>query len=169
MDLPKAARDPWVWGQVVLFGAILGGVPLLHTLLPPDAVIAPFFSPAPPTWRLMAVVPWLAGAVMATWSARSLGPNLTPGTEPLASGVLVERGAYRVVRHPLYLGIVLLLWGTAWGITNAGAGAMSGLVALAYFDRKAAAEERWLSRRFPAYTAYRNRVPKLIPGLRGWP
>jgi protein-S-isoprenylcysteine O-methyltransferase Ste14 len=163
MDLHKAIRDPWVWGQFILFAAILGGLPLLHTLLPPDAGIAPFFSPAPPSWRMPAVIPWSGGAVMAIWGARSLGPNLTPGTEPLSAGVLVERGAYRVVRHPLYLGIVLLLWGSAWGMANARVGAVSGLVALAFFNRKAAAEERWLTRRFPAYTAYRSRVPKLIP------
>ena len=165
MDLHKAARDPWVWGQFILFVAILSGWPLLDAILPPDAGIAPFLSPAPPPWRMLAIVPWFGGAVMAIWGARSLGPNLTPGTEPLAAGVLVERGAYRVVRHPLYLGIVLLLWGSAWGLTNAGVGAVSGLVALAFFDRKAAAEERWLTRRFPAFAAYRERVPKLIPRL----
>ena len=115
MDLHKAVRDPWVWGQFILFAAILGGLPLLPALLPPDAGIAPFFSAATLSWRMLAAVPWLGGAMMAIWGARSLGPNLTPGTEPLAAGVLVERGAYRVVRHPLYLGIVLLLWGTAWG------------------------------------------------------
>lgn len=163
MDLHKALRDPWVWGQFILFVAVLGGLPLLPTLIPPDAGIARYFLPAPPPWRLLAVVPWLGGAFMAIWGARSLGPNLTPGTEPLAAGVLVERGAYRVVRHPLYLGIVLLLWGTAWGITNAVVGAVSGLIALAFFDRKAAAEERWLTSRFPAYAAYRSRVPKLLP------
>ena len=167
MDLHKAVRDPWVWGQCLLAGIILVGLPLVRSLLPPDSTIAPFFAPAPPPWRLLAIVPWLSGAGIAIWGVRSLGPNLTPGTEPLATGKLVERGAYRVVRHPLYLGFILLLWGTAWGISNAAVGAVSGLMALGYFDRKAAAEERWLGRRFPAYAAYRSRVPKLIPRLPG--
>ncbi|MEO8636968.1 MAG: isoprenylcysteine carboxylmethyltransferase family protein [Gemmatimonadales bacterium] len=169
MDLHKAVRDPWVWGQVVLLGAIAAGLPLLQALLPVDSSLADFLSPAPARSRWLALVPVLGGVSMARWGSRSLGPNLTPGTEPLPNGVLVEGGAYRVVRHPLYLGIILLLWGVAWGITNPSIGAMSGLVALAYFDRKAAAEERWLSRRFPGYEAYRNRVPKLLPRWRGSP
>ena len=169
MDLHKAVRDPWVWGQAGLIGGIMGGLPVLRALLPGESAIALLLVPAHMPWRLMALVPTLAGAGVAWWGARSLGPNLTPGTEPLASGVLVERGAYRVVRHPIYLGMALLLWGAAWGITNGRVGALGGLVALAYFDRKAAAEERWLSRRFPAFAAYRSRVPKLIPRLPGQP
>jgi protein-S-isoprenylcysteine O-methyltransferase Ste14 len=166
MDLHKAVRDPWVWGQIALIAGIVVGIPLLRAWLPGDSALAPLLRPAPPSGRLLALVPLLAGLVMAWWGARSLGPNLTPGTEPLAAGVLVERGAYRRVRHPLYLGIILLLWGAGWGLSNALTGVACGLLALVYFDRKAAAEERWLSRRFPEYLAYRSRVPKLIPRFR---
>ena len=29
MDLQKAARDPWVWGQLALIGAVAGAAPLV--------------------------------------------------------------------------------------------------------------------------------------------
>lgn len=32
-----------------------------------------------------------------------------------------------------------------------------------FFDTKAGVEERWLTKRFPEYAAYRRRVRKLIP------
>jgi protein-S-isoprenylcysteine O-methyltransferase Ste14 len=105
------------------------------------------------------------GLSVSLLGARSLGPNLTPGTEPLASGVLVERGAYRHVRHPVYLGLILVLAGWAWWFANGWLGLIAGLASFGYFDRKATAEERWLLRRFPAYREYQGRVPKLIPRL----
>lgn len=166
MDLHKAVRDPWVWGQMALIAGIIVGIPLLRALLPSDSALASLFLHGPRSGQILSMVPLLGGLAMAWWGARSLGPNLTPGTEPLAAGVLVERGAYRVVRHPLYVGVILLLWGAAWGLSNALTGVAGGLLALLYFDRKAAAEERWLSQRFPGYRAYRRRVPKLIPRLR---
>jgi protein-S-isoprenylcysteine O-methyltransferase Ste14 len=103
------------------------------------------------------------------WGLVSLGPNLTPATEPLPNGALVVHGAYRFVRHPIYLGVTLLLWAVAWWHTGPEVGFAIGLVALLYFDRKAAVEERWMARRFPGYADYRARVPKILPGRRRVP
>lgn len=163
MDLVKAARDPWVWGQLILIAVIGAGLPSAasHGVLPG--------APAPLAWRLPGLLLLGLGAGISLWGVRSLGSNLTPGTEPLSSGVLVETGAYRRVRHPVYLGLILLLAGWAWTLTTPWLGLIAGLVSFGYFDRKAAAEERWLVRRFPGYQAYRSRVPKLIPGFRGGP
>ena len=38
----------------------------------------------------------------------------------------------------------------------------SGLLALAYFNGKAKAEERWLVRRYPAYESYMRQVPRRV-------
>jgi len=160
MDLRKAVRDPWVWGQLVLIGLVGAGIPLAA------ARQWPLLAPAAPGWRLPGIVIFGLGVGIALLGVRSLGPNLTPGTEPMASGRMVETGAYRHVRHPVYLGLILILAGWAWWHSNAWLGLLVGLLGFGYFDRKAAAEERWMLRRFPAYAAYRARVPKLIPRLR---
>jgi len=108
----------------------------------------------------------LAGVAIASAGAVTLGPNLTPATEPLPSGQLVTRGIYRVVRHPIYLGVSTLLAG--YGMLRGGwwAGAAAFAVALTYFELKARVEERWLMQRMPEYAAYRARVPRILPG--GW-
>ncbi len=152
MDWRQAVRDPWVWGQLILVGAIGAGVPLL-------------IGSRPGMHRAVGLALLIAGAAVAGAGAHALGRSLTPSVVPVEGGDLVERGAYRVVRHPIYLGVILALagWGLLWGTWWSGLAA--GVAALAWFDRKATAEERRLLERFPGYAAYRRRVPKLFPRL----
>jgi protein-S-isoprenylcysteine O-methyltransferase Ste14 len=151
MSLRQVARDPWVWGQFLLAGGLLG---------------LAAWDPAPAgVHRWVGAAIALAGLGMASWGVSSLGPNLTPTVVPRSRGELVDRGAYAHARHPIYTGMIALLT----GLTLTLGGWRFGLGALAstglYFDRKAAAEERLLLARYPQYEAYRARVPKLIPRL----
>jgi protein-S-isoprenylcysteine O-methyltransferase Ste14 len=154
MDLSKAVRDPWVWGQLVLI-ALVG---LLAPLLPRfvnlgDADFA--LNRADPAWiRAIGGVLVIAGAGLAAWGARSLGPSLTPGTEPLPDASLVISGAYSHVRHPIYGGLVLLLAGYTLAWSNWTLALLVGVLARWYFGRKARVEERWLRQHYPAYRAY---------------
>ena len=165
MKLGNSLRDPWVWGQGLLFLAV-GGLPLLARNAEPGTLAGTLLLPASPDWRAAALVVLLPGLVMLWWGLLSLGPNLTPATKPLDEGVMVERGAYRVVRHPIYSGLSLVLWALGWFLTTPWMGLVVGAVAFGYFSRKAAVEERWMVSRFPAYEAYRGRVGKLFPRLR---
>jgi protein-S-isoprenylcysteine O-methyltransferase Ste14 len=158
MSRRTAVRDPWVWGQAFLGALVLFGVPFAARrwgVLDAEGV----------TRWLGAVVIGIGGAVLAA-GALTLGPNLTPATEPLPDGRLVTRGIYRVVRHPIYLGVSTLLAG--YGMLRGGwwSGAIVFAVAVAYFEGKARVEERWLMQRMPEYAAYRARVPRILPG--GW-
>jgi protein-S-isoprenylcysteine O-methyltransferase Ste14 len=81
--------------------------------------------------------------------------------------VLVTGGAFGVVRHPLYLS-VLLLW--AGGALSLLSWAMAGawLLLVPAFVARARVEERLLGRHFgEGYGAYAARVPMLLPGFRG--
>lgn len=162
MDLAKAVRDPWVWGQLVLCLLIGFGAPLLPrytNLGEADFML----NRVDPGW-----IRWLggglmtAGALVMAWGFRSLGSNLTPGTEPLPEADLVTTGAYAHVRHPIYAGVVLLLTGYTLAWSNWTLAAAVGLVALQYFQAKAGAEERWLTQRFPAYQAYIRQVTRRL-------
>ncbi|MEA2724175.1 MAG: hypothetical protein QOH59_1946 [Gemmatimonadales bacterium] len=162
MDLAKAARDPWVWGQLVLFLLIGLGVPLLprHVNLGDADSFLNRIDPDRIRWLgapLMA-----AGGLVLAWGIRSLGKNLTPGTEPLSGAQLVTTGAYAHFRHPIYTGVVLLLAGYTLAWSNWTLGLVMGFIALQYFQAKAGAEERWLMERFPGYQAYMRHVPRRV-------
>ena len=106
----------------------------------------------------------LVGAALLSAGSRQLGRNLTPLPRPKADTVLVEDGIYGAVRHPLYSGIIFLLFGSALASGRLARLAVA-LAAVGFFDAKARREEAWLIERFPEYAGYRRRVRKFIPGL----
>ena len=162
MDLAKAARDPWVWGQTALFLLIGLAAPLLprHVNLGEADFLLNRIDPAWIRWLGVAVM--TAGAAVVAWGVRSLGRNLTPGTEPLPGAELITSGAYAHVRHPIYAGVVLLLAGYTLAWSNWTLGLVVGVIALQYFQAKAGVEERWLMERFPAYKTYMRHVPRRV-------
>jgi protein-S-isoprenylcysteine O-methyltransferase Ste14 len=117
---------------------------------------------APDGWLLVLGSALLvAGLAFATYAAARLGDCFGLAAE--ARG-LVTSGAYRLVRHPLYLGELV----GALGIVVP---ALSPLTALVFATfclcqlARARLEEQVLATRFPEYAAYRRRTPALLP----WP
>ena len=83
---------------------------------------------------------------------------------PNAEGSLVERGPYRLVRHPIYGGLILGALGLA--VITPWIGTFAAVFALAVvLDLKRRREELWLVDRFPGYPAYRARTRAMIPFL----
>jgi protein-S-isoprenylcysteine O-methyltransferase Ste14 len=162
MDLAKAARDPWVWGQLVLFLFVASAAPLLPRFVNLGSADS-LLNRIDPLWiRCLGAALLTAGGIMAFWGLRSLGRNLTPGVEPLPGAELVSTGAYAKVRHPIYTGLVLLLAGYTLAWSNWTLALLVGIVSLQYFNAKARAEEQWLIERFPGYKSYIRRVPRRV-------
>ena len=106
----------------------------------------------------------VAGALLTLTGAVSLGRWLTPFPQPLPESQLRTTGAYALVRHPLYSGILFMALG--WSLYSLSvAGLAFDAVLFVFFDRKAVREEIWLAGKFSGYAAYRSRVKKLIPWI----
>jgi protein-S-isoprenylcysteine O-methyltransferase Ste14 len=104
------------------------------------------------------------GGILSFRGVIDLRENLTPFPKPLAGARLVETGAYRLVRHPIYGGLILGALG--WGLATASPPALLGAIVLAgFFDLKSRREEIWLSERYGDYPAYRSRTRRLLPWL----
>ncbi len=75
---------------------------------------------------------------------------------------LIERGPYRVVRHPIYAGVLLMVLGTV-----VLAGTVGGLVALALCFGglwvKLRQEEALLTKHLTGYSDYLRRTKALVP------
>lgn len=104
----------------------------------------------------------VCGAILAMRGLFDLRENLTPFPRPLAGARLVESGAYSLVRHPIYGGLILGACG--WGLWTASPLALLGAAVLAvFFDLKSRREEVWLADQFEEYDAYRSRTKRLLP------
>lgn len=79
---------------------------------------------------------------------------------PAAEEPLVISGLHRYVRHPIYFGALLFIWGLARDELSLATAAWASL----YLAIGSRFEERDLRRRYgEAYEDYRNKVPALIP------
>jgi protein-S-isoprenylcysteine O-methyltransferase Ste14 len=94
-------------------------------------------------------------------AAWSLVPKADPGTG------LVTTGPYRLVRHPVYLGLALLAMGQALAFGSWLALTIVLFAIVPTFAWRAHAEENLLNRVFgERYAVYRRRTGMIIPYLR---
>lgn len=78
---------------------------------------------------------------------------------------VVDTGVYRIVRHPMYSGAILLLVGMSLWLESYAAALLS-LLAVAVLAARILVEERFLVEKLEGYDTYRKRVRyRLIPYL----
>ena len=104
-----------------------------------------------------------AGLAFTVWARLHLGRNWSGTVTLKQDHELIRTGPYRFVRHPIYTGLLVAVFGTALAL-----GQWRGLIALALiaasFLRKMRIEEQFLRDIFPdAYERYRAEVRALIP------
>ena len=96
------------------------------------------------------------GVALAVWAGITMGHSLSPFPRPPRDAELVERGAFRFLRHPIYVGATLFFLGLSLVFSVYGV-ALTAVLA-AFWVAKARLEERYLSERFPQYAEYRRRT-----------
>lgn len=103
------------------------------------------------------------GAAFAIWARVELGRNWSANVTQKADHELIQSGPFAWVRHPIYTGLLTALLGTALAV-DAGRGVLAFVIALVALWRKYRLEERFMTELFGAhYSAYRERVPALVP------
>jgi protein-S-isoprenylcysteine O-methyltransferase Ste14 len=119
---------------------------------------------APYTWfgSIGGGILLLAGSLLFIVAIFRLGSNLTAVPYPKEKGALVETGPFRLVRHPMYCGIILIAFGWAL-LVHSWLTIGYAVVLLLFFDVKSRREEMWLKVKYPGYVTYQKRVRKLIP------
>lgn len=142
------------------------------------AAIALFWLPnLPARWLYRAILPGgqacffigaaitVVGLGFAVWARVHLGRNWSRSVEVKADHELITSGPYRLVRHPIYTGILAGIAGSAVALSE-----VRGMVALvlmfAVFWAKLRLEEAWMRGEFgEKYAAYARRVRALVPGI----
>ena len=116
-------------------------------------------------WRdTIGLALFVLGLGLAIWARVNLGRDWgMPMTQKLEPE-LVTSGPYRLVRHPIYSGILLAGIGTA--VALSWLGLIAVVLAGMYFLYSATVEERYMGEQFPdTYPAYKRSTKMLLPFL----
>jgi protein-S-isoprenylcysteine O-methyltransferase Ste14 len=105
----------------------------------------------------------VVGCAFTIWARFYLGSNWS-GRPTIKEGhTLIRSGPYRLVRHPIYTGIVLAMLGTAIYIGEIRA-LVGTVVALIALKVKSRLEEAFMTEQFgPEYANYKRHVKSLVP------
>ena len=145
----------WVW-LVIAYVLLIYGPRLPYPL---NLRIVP--NVAPTAWA--AAVLCIIGLAFAVWARIILGRNWSGAVTLKEGHELVERGAYRLVRHPIYTGLLTMFFATALALGYL-AGFAGALLLFASFWIKLRDEEQLMLQQFPeGYAAYRQRAKCIIP------
>ena len=106
----------------------------------------------------------VAGLTVRVWAARVLGAFYTRTLRTSSTQSLVQEGPYRLVRHPGYLGVLLLWLGAGLASANL---LVVGFIMVSMggaYRRRIRSEEVMLTNTFGEdYLAYARRTRRLIP------
>ncbi len=104
------------------------------------------------------------GLIIILLSVLQLNKNLSPFPTPKNNAVLVQNGLFKLVRHPIYSGIILVVIGYSVYKDSLYKGIISMLL-LILFHFKTKYEEQKLSEKFPNYQSYKKKTGKFFPRL----
>lgn len=115
--------------------------------------------------RWLGVALLAAGGALRLWPVAVLGRRFSGLVAIQPGHELVTTGLYSRIRHPSYLGLLILALG--WGLAfNTGVGVLLALLNIPPLVARMDSEERLLGSEFgAAYDVYRAHTARLIPGV----
>lgn len=110
-------------------------------------------------------IPFAAGTVLGLWAFYNMGSEgYSPFPEPKKDGKIVQKGAYKYIRHPMYAGLLLVAISLLFTSPN-----IISFIVFAVFtyiiDEKAGFEENLLIKIHGQYKDYQQKTKKFIPYL----
>jgi len=148
----------WIFVPLLVIG-------LLSAFLPAYAERQGWWILDGETVRWLGVFFYLAGGALRIWPIFVLGRRFSGLVAIQPGHELVTDGVYRVIRHPSYLGMIILMLGWALAFRS-GLGVILAALIVPPLLARIRSEETLLRLQFgDEYDAYRRRTSRLIPGI----
>jgi len=148
----------WIFVPLLVIG-------LLSAFLPAYAERQGWWILDGETVRWLGVFFYLAGGALRIWPIFVLGRRFSGLVAIQPGHELVTDGIYRVIRHPSYLGMIILMLGWALAFRS-GLGVFLAALTVPPLLARIRSEENLLRLQFgDEYDAYRRRTSRLIPGI----
>lgn len=117
-------------------------------------------------WTYVGVVLFVVATVIIMW-ALAINPHAesTVRIQKDRGHSVVRSGPYRIVRHPMYIGLILMYTATSLVLGSTWALAVAGVIVILYVWRTCM-EDRTLRAELPGYEEYTSETRyRLVPGL----
>jgi protein-S-isoprenylcysteine O-methyltransferase Ste14 len=148
----------WIFLPLLVIG-------LLSAFLPAYAERQGWWVLDGETVRWLGVFFYLAGGALRIWPIFVLGRRFSGLVAIQPGHELVTDGIYRVIRHPSYLGMIILMLGWALAFRS-GLGVILSALIVPPLLARIRSEETLLRLQFgDEYDAYRRGTSRLIPGV----
>ena len=148
----------WIFLPLLVIG-------LLSAFLPAYAERQGWWVLDGETVRWLGVFFYLAGGALRIWPIFVLGRRFSGLVAIQPGHQLVTDGIYRVIRHPSYLGMIILTLGWALAFRS-GLGVILAALFVPPLLARIRSEETLLRLQFgDEYDLYRRRTSRLIPGI----
>lgn len=120
------------------------------------------------TWRIAPALLCAGLAIILAWtSVRNLGKQWRVEAGLNDDHELVQSGAYRIVRHPIYLSILLMLLMDVAFVGTLPGWPFAVVLGIAGTEVRVRVEDALLEGRFgDRFREWRQRVPAYLPGIR---
>jgi protein-S-isoprenylcysteine O-methyltransferase len=111
----------------------------------------------------MGITVGVLGLGLRVWSMRVLGRDYTRSLRTREGQTVIDRGPYRLVRHPGYVGSILVWGGSRLAVNWLVAAATVFVLVLVYAYRIRAEEQMLIEHFGDPYRSYRARTWRLLP------
>jgi protein-S-isoprenylcysteine O-methyltransferase Ste14 len=116
------------------------------------------------TWFLVGLILLGAGSLLRRHCWRMLGKHFTGDVKASAEQLVIDRGAYRWVRHPSYAGGLLMYLGTGLALTSWLSAAIITIAGAAGYVYRVHVEEQALQANLEGrYQQYMRRTKRFVP------
>lgn len=135
---------------------------IIYTCAFVGGVLVPHFD-IPLGLRYMAATTGLCGIVLALWAVQSLGLLFVDSVIP-TKGTPTVIGAYALVRHPFYAGLMVMMFSLMVITQSAGVGVSTLMMTFLLIIRAAREESHFVSAgNGEVYLAYMQMVGRFLP------
>lgn len=115
-------------------------------------------------FRTLGLIFAIIGLLIFVIAILQINKNLSPFPTPKNNSHLIQNGLFNYVRHPIYTGIIVIVFGSSFYFASVYKMSISILLLLLFYY-KSKYEEMLLQNKCSNYSSYKSRTGRFFPNI----